>query len=186
MNAELAAAEAEFNQAEAVYQRLPGMEDKNVISQDSLQKARSAVDVSRANLEVKKGQLARTRILAPWDGVMGASDIQPGECVTPSTKLGILYDLSAFKVQFNVAAEYTHQLRTGQTVQVRIEAQPTELLKGEIYFVAPIIDETTRTIQVKAKLTKPNHRLLPGMYATAMLALPPKDEKDPVAAKPPN
>jgi hypothetical protein len=30
------------------------------------------------------------------------------------------------------------------------------------------------TLQVKANLTKPNHLLVPGMFATVMLALPPK------------
>jgi membrane fusion protein, multidrug efflux system len=89
LTAELAAAEAEFNRVEAVYQRLHAMEDKNVVSQDSLQQAQAAVEASRAHLEMKKGQLARARIVAPWDGVMGASDIQPGESVTPSTKLGV-------------------------------------------------------------------------------------------------
>jgi len=184
LNAELAAAKAELKRTELESRRLRTVADQHpeLVAAGSLEQAQAAMETSRANLELKQAQLAQTRVVAPWDGVIGASEIQPGESVTPNTPLGSLYDTSAFKVQFPVSAEYIRQLHKGQKVKVRFERVPG-LIEGEVCFIAPAIDPTTGTFQVKARLAESNHRLWPGMYATVILDLPAKDATDPLTAQ---
>lgn len=181
LSAEVTAAQTELKNAELVYRRLRGVEDNHagLVSQEDLDKAESTLAKCRAELEIRKEQIGRTRITAPCDGTMGASEIRLGEYVTPKTLLGILYDLSSFKVQFDVSANYLSQLRLGQTIQVHVEDTPSkQSLEGKVYFIAPAIDEATHTAQVKARLAT-NLRLWAGMHATVTLTLPSKagDEK---------
>lgn len=177
LKAEVAAAEAEFKRSDVEYRRLRGVADRQpqLVAASDLEQAQGAMERSRANLQVKQAHLAQTRIEAPWDGVIGASDIQPGAAVAPNTGLGSLYDLSAFKVRFAVAPEFVRKLHTGQKVQVRIEPGPSDSVAGEICVIAPVLDEATRTLLVKAKLARTNQALRPGMYAAVVLSLPSDD-----------
>jgi bla regulator protein blaR1 len=185
LRAELAAAEAEFKKADLTYQRLRQIAEGHpgLVAAQDLESAQSALAASRANLELKQKQLAQSQVVAPWAGVIGASDIQPGEAVTPNTSLGTLYDFSAFNVEFAAPAMCIGQLHKGQKIQVRVEAVSPELLDGEIRFIEPVIDETTRTFRVKASLSKSRHTLWPGMYATVVLDLPAKEASHPLAAE---
>ncbi len=171
LSAEVAAAEADLKRTELDYHHLSEA-PQPLRPQGSLEQAQAAMEVSRANLQVKQTHLAAAKVEAPWDGVMGASEIQPGEVVAPNTRLGALYDLSSFKVQFGVPGEYILKLHKGQKVQVRLEPGSAQPITGEICFLAPAIDGTTRTLTVKAKLAKTDQALRPGMYAAVILTLP--------------
>lgn len=171
LSAEVAVAEAQLKRAELDYRPLSEVPERHR-PQGSLEQAQAAVEVSRANLQVKQARLAATKIEAPWDGVMGASEIHRGEVVAPNTPLGALYDLSSFKVQFGVPGDYVLKLQKGQKVQVRLEPGSARMIPGEICFLAPAIDETTRTLMVKAKLAKTDQALRSGMYASVILILP--------------
>jgi multidrug efflux pump subunit AcrA (membrane-fusion protein) len=106
--AESVAAEEQFKRTDLEYRRLRAVADQHaeLVAAGSLEQAKAALEKSRANLEVKQEQSARTRVLAPWDGVIGASKLQPGQAVTSNTVLASLYDLSAFKVEFPVSEAY--------------------------------------------------------------------------------
>lgn len=177
LTAEVAAAEAELKRVDLDYRRLRAVADQHpeLVANGSVEQAQAAMETSRANLQVKQARLAQTRIEAPWDGVMSAGDVQPGATVAPNAGLGSLYDLSAFKVRFGVAAELVRKLHTGQKVQVRIEPGPSDLIAGEICLLAPVLDEDTRTLLVKAKLGATNQPLRPGMNAAVILTLPNED-----------
>lgn len=174
LSAEVEAAEAELKRSDLELRRLRGVADHQpqVVAAAELEQAQAAMEASRANLRLKQARLAQTRIEAPWDGVISVTDVLPGAAVTPNTDLGSLYDLSAFKVRFGVTAEFVRKLHTGQKVQVRIEPGPADFITGEICLLAPVMDEATRTLLVKAKLDVTNQPLRPGMNAAVILTLP--------------
>jgi membrane fusion protein, multidrug efflux system len=55
-------------------------------------------------------------------------------------------------------------------VTVRIDAFKDQTFPGTISAINPKVDSSTRNVQVRATLKNPDHKLLPGMYATIDIA----------------
>ena len=58
-------------------------------------------------------------------------------------------------------------LRYGQPVEFTVEAYPGETFKGNLAFIAPEVDQQTRTVAVRVNVLNLNGRLRPGMLARA-------------------
>ncbi len=56
-----------------------------------------------------------------------------------------------------------------QEVSVTAQSLPGETFLGEIVFVDPVVDPTTRTIKVRVNVDNPDRRLKPEMYVTARI-----------------
>ena len=110
-------------------------------------------------------------VRAPFDGIIGARLVSPGQYVTRGTPLAWVVDLDPMKAEFQVPERYLKELRPGQPAEVRVDAYPDERFTGEVTFVDPQIDETTRTVLVKAALPNPDDKLRRGMFANLHVIL---------------
>ncbi len=63
-------------------------------------------------------------------------------------------------------------VRVGQPVEATVEAYPGETFKGQVAFLDPVLDPTTRTVNVRYDLENADGRLQPGMFATVTLRTP--------------
>jgi membrane fusion protein, multidrug efflux system len=54
----------------------------------------------------------------------------------------------------------------GQTVTVQVDTYPGKNFTGQISAINPQVDTSSRNVQIRATLANPDHRLLPGMFAT--------------------
>jgi membrane fusion protein (multidrug efflux system) len=57
-------------------------------------------------------------------------------------------------------------IHAGQKVSASTDAYPGEQFDGKISVINPEVDTGTLNVKVRAELKNPQHRLLPGMYAT--------------------
>ncbi len=57
-------------------------------------------------------------------------------------------------------------MRIGAAVTVKVDAFNDRTFPGEISAINPKVDASSRNVQVRATLKNPDHKLLPGMYAT--------------------
>ena len=64
-------------------------------------------------------------------------------------------------------------MAVGQPVELRADAYPGEVFKGEISAIEPQVDPGTRVMRVQATLPNPERRLLPGMFVNARVVLAP-------------
>ena len=55
-------------------------------------------------------------------------------------------------------------------------AYPGETFPATVQYIAQVLNENTRTVQVRCDLPNPDGRLLPGMYATIILESDPNDQ----------
>jgi membrane fusion protein, multidrug efflux system len=167
----LAEAEANFRLSQVTYQRTRQLYQDQLISQQEFDQAAAMFDFNRAALELRQRQLDDTRILAPFSGTVGARNISPGQVISKNTTLTWLVDLDPIKVEFHVPERFLGRTRLGQTVDFPVPAFPDSAFTGQIYYISPYVEATTRTAIVKATIPNPNHDLLPGMLATLELTL---------------
>ncbi|MDD0851742.1 efflux RND transporter periplasmic adaptor subunit [Halobacteriovorax sp. GB3] len=82
-----------------------------------------------------------------------------------------LSDLSDVWVELDVYEQDSGVLKLGQRVEMEFNAIPGDIQKGEIDFISPVLDQTTRTLKVRTTIKNSLGRLKPGMIASATLKL---------------
>ena len=108
-------------------------------------------------------------------GTMGARNVSSGQVIKKDTVLGTLVDLNPVKVEVNVPERFLSLLKLDQTIELRVAAFPGRTFKGQVYFIAPQVDTTTRTALVKARIPNAEGVLKPGMFANLDLTLQLRD-----------
>ncbi len=106
--------------------------------------ALSAVEVSRARLEVAEAALDQTRLRAPFSGVVAELNGEVGEFVTPSP-VGIptppavdLMDISCLYVSAPIDEVDAPEIRIGMAANISLDAFPEQLFEGRVRRVAPL------------------------------------------------
>lgn len=173
--AALAEAEANLKLSEANYARAKELFADKLISRQEYDQTASALAVHQAAVDLRRRQLRDTRVYAPFAGVVGARQISPGQVITRNTTLTWLVDLDTVKVEVQVPEKYLGQLQVGKPLEFTVAAFPGEKFRGEVYFISPQIEESTRTALVKARIPNPEGKLRGGMFASLELTLQVRD-----------
>jgi membrane fusion protein, multidrug efflux system len=140
--------------------------------------SQATLDTDAANLKNAKAQVAQQqaildkRILrAPFDGHLGVRVVDLGQYLSAGSVIVTLQALDPIFVDFFVPQQSVDQVRLGQTVTVKVDAFRDKIFTGEISALNPKVDTGSRNLQVRAVLQNPDHKLLPGMYATVDIAI---------------
>jgi len=120
----------------------------------------------------KTGKPARTvAVTSPAGGYVVRKNVVQGDYVQPGTELFEIADLSKVWVLADVYEQDMARLATGQKAAVSVAAYPAERFAGQVGFIYPTVDATTRTLRVRIELDNRDQRLRPGMYADVLLQL---------------
>lgn len=172
LRAQFAQVEARFKLAELNVARSESLSETRTIPQSEFDRARSEHAAARAELEVLKLRIEKTSLRAPFDGVIGARSLSPGDYVTSGSILTTLNDLSRLKISFQVPERYLGKVHPGTTFTIHTrQAGAPAKITGEVYFVSPVIERTTRASEVKGYVAQPPAFLKPGMFANVEIGL---------------
>ncbi len=163
--ARLGEARAQLALAEAVYRRTKLLVDRQVASEAELERVRAERDVAAARARSMEVELDRMTLKAPFDGVMGALHVAPGDRLREETLLTRIDALDRLQLLFTLPESAVGLVRTGSPVEIRVAPYPGERFPGTIYFVSPTLDAEARRLLVKAWVPNPDHRLRPGLFA---------------------
>ena len=108
-------------------------------------------------------------VKSPLAGVVLEKKITEGGAATPGLPLFVVSDLSSLWALAEIDETALPHVQTGQPVEVRVAAYPTERFAGTISWVADTVNPKTRRVTVRCALPNPQGRLKPEMYATIML-----------------
>lgn len=132
----------------------------------------SEFNTAKAQLTMLRNRLEKTQIKAPFDGLVGARTISPGDYVTSQTAITTIDDLSRLKLDFQVPERFLRRVQVGTIFLVRSRSMDSEkAVSGVVYFVSSVINPDTRSSEVKGYLTNPPNDLKPGMFANVELLL---------------
>jgi membrane fusion protein, multidrug efflux system len=92
---------------------------------------------AKATLAAARLRLGYTRIAAPFDGVVGEREVQPGDYVNIGTNLINVVPLPNVYVIANYKETQLTRVRPGQPVDVTVDSFPDETLHGRIERIAP-------------------------------------------------
>ena len=139
--------------------------------------SQAVVDADAATLKSAKAQVAEQRALvakklvrAPFAGRLGIRAVDVGQYVNAGTKLVTLQALDPVYVDFYAPQKSLGRIALRQKIALKTDAFQGQQFPGEVSSIDPKVDPATRNVQVRATVRNPKHSLLPGMFATVVLA----------------
>jgi membrane fusion protein (multidrug efflux system) len=146
------------------------------------------LQAAKATLAAARLKLGYTKIVAPFDGVVGERQVQPGDYVNIGSNLINVVPLPDVYVIANYKETQLTRVRPGQPVEVTVDSFPSERLHGRVERVAPAsgsqfallppdnatgnFTKVVQRIPVRIQLDKGQpllERLLPGMSVVTQI-----------------
>lgn len=176
MKAERDEAAAQSQQAKIQADRLLKVSVQGAISASERDVAQQSKLAAIATYSAAQERLAKARIFAPFDGVVGLRQVSPGAVVEAGATLTTLQKLDPIKVEFTVPEKQSGILKIGQDLEFTIPDQPGKSWHAQVYAFEPSIDAQGRFVAVRAKTDNKDHALKPGSYVNVQLAVAQKTD----------
>lgn len=171
IKAEADRAEAMHAKAKADLGRAKALFEQSAIPQQALDDSRTALQVAAATAALSAARLGKTRIRAPFSGLVGRRRVSPGAYLRTGDVITELARVDEMKVAFAAPERFARSLRPGVAVEVTTPAVPGQVFTGRVSVVDPMVDPATRTVALVARIPNRSGRLRPGMSANVSITL---------------
>jgi membrane fusion protein (multidrug efflux system) len=175
-NAHVRESRARAKLAEEMFRRITALAQREVTAQAEYDKASAELEVARSEVQLREVELEKTRVRAPFDGVVGSRLVSPGERVRRMTKLVRIDAVDRLQLVFAVPEIGVPFVRTGMPVKISVKPFPEIRFDGEVFFVSPTLDATTRRLTLKAWVPNPGRKLQPGLFANLEVQLAEREQ----------
>ncbi|MHC4876453.1 MAG: efflux RND transporter periplasmic adaptor subunit [Planctomycetota bacterium] len=153
--------------------------ERAAVARASMTAAQAEAEVARKTLEEQNIMLGYATLTAPFDGVVTARNVDPGDLVRKTDAAGSGAKHSLFsvaqvdqvRVQIALPENEAAIANVGDAVSLRVRALPGQTFNAKINRIARRLDESTRTMLAEVDLPNEDGLLLPGMYAEATITL---------------
>jgi len=125
--------------------------------------AAAALAQARAQLALAETRLGQTRVQAPADGVVLARACEPGDVVAAGKPLLVLSTDGETRLSVQPDEKNLALLRVGQRASATADAYPAEPFEAEVAYIAPSVDPTRGTVEVRLRVPRPPEHLRPDM-----------------------
>jgi membrane fusion protein (multidrug efflux system) len=174
-SAEVRQALAELSLAEANASRVEDLFARQFVSISARDEVVSRLEVARANAALARARLERTRIRAPFDGIVGIRKINVGDYVREGDSLINIEDIAVLKLDFRLPELYLPRLKPGQMLEVTSDVAPGMVFPATVEAIDPLVDADGRVILLRARLANDEGRLRPGVFARVRLIVEERD-----------
>lgn len=107
----------------------------------------------------------RFGVYAPASGIVTELGVREGGQLMAGSSLVQISDLSQVWMIAEVPERDAARLKPGIAADVQLQSLPGEIFKGKVGYLYPMLNDTSRTLQVRIELPNKGNRLRPGMYA---------------------
>jgi membrane fusion protein (multidrug efflux system) len=174
--ADLSRAEALHSQSLATYNRVKKVVEQKAGTPQDLDDALASLKVAEANLKLAQARLDKTKIIAPFSGMIGSRKVSVGSFLRTGDAITELANLNEIRINFSAPERFLSELKRGSEVIVFSPVYPGHEVKGRIIAIEPIIDSETRTARIVAKVQNPGQKFRPGMSANVSVVLSQRQE----------
>ena len=182
--ADLKGWEGEVKVLQADRERAEKMWEAQLITKQDLEHARYKVEadefeVERARENLKSAEatakalaleLGKTRIQAPFGGVVARRYVRAGEHVAVGDRLFWVTAVGPLRVKFTLPERFVGQVKKGD--EVRVTAGDQQKHTAKVLQVSPVVDPSSGTIEVLAEVEGAAPELRPGMTASIRVKQP--------------
>jgi membrane fusion protein (multidrug efflux system) len=170
LKAELHKYQAQLRLAEEDEKRKKELLAIKGVSQEIYDQSLSSLESLRADIELTNSQIRKSRIIAPFNGVIGLRYVSEGAFVSSGDKIATLVQLDPLRIEFSVPEKYAALVHNSMQVEFTV-AGSDKTYSAIVFAFEPMIDETSRTLKVRAGTSNTDRKLIPGGYADLTINL---------------
>jgi RND family efflux transporter MFP subunit len=157
-----------------------GAYDASVADYDA---AVANVTAAVADISAQKANVARMeemrsfeKVVAPFDGVVTARNVDPGALITAGSatdkrELFRMAKEGELRIFVNVPQSYAAAIHEGETAIIRVNEFQGRQFPGKIIRTSDSLDPSSRTLLTEIHIPNPNHTLRPGMFSSVKFTL---------------
>ncbi len=164
LDLEVARAKATLARLENDFRRSSELKDKKLISAEAFERSRFEYETEKASYEMQKLELSYTKVRSPIGGVVSERMVKIGNLVNLYDPLFRVHNFDPLLAVIHVPERELSALRTGQPVELQVDALAEESFRGELARISPVVDPQTGTFKVTIEMPQPDARLKPGMF----------------------
>ncbi|MEO0750741.1 MAG: efflux RND transporter periplasmic adaptor subunit [Pseudomonadota bacterium] len=169
--ADLAEARARVTEREQSLTRVEQLIGSAAVSQATLEDTTARLAEARAQLDRAEQRFANRTITAPFSGIVGLPEIDPGAWTGEGQMITTLDDLSDVEVEFSLPETLFSQVHIGQHLSAQSAAFPGQSFDGQIAAIDSRIDAVSRSFRTRAIIPNPDSVLPAGMFMSLTLTL---------------
>jgi multidrug resistance efflux pump len=106
------------------------------ITKKNIDQAEAQLELSKINLEIAKLDSDKSRIIAPFDGIILASNYNPGEFASPSPAVSIIGN--SFVIKSDINETDITKIKIDQEADITLDAYPDKHFSGKVSSISPI------------------------------------------------
>lgn len=130
------------------------------ISQENYNKQQAENDIAAINV-------SRCSIQAPFDGRVASKKVSKHQSIKPQDELLEIVSPDNLEAKVVVPSSWLIWLKRGMEFDLMIDETKTKI-KAQVVQLDSVIDPTSQSLSIRAKLIKPFENIIPGMSATAI------------------
>lgn len=176
--AEVARLEALLAQQERLVARQRELLDRNFISRNALDDASAQrdalagqLDAARARAALAEANLRKTRIVAPFDGVVEEQIAARGDYLKLGDPAFRLVSNAQLRARLPFPESTAPRLKPGQKVRLASPLQPGRVFEGVVDEIRPALTETSRALDVIVRIDNADAALRSGGSLDAAVVL---------------
>lgn len=156
-------AKVRLEQAQRAYQRRLELTERGTTTKAATDEAEALRDEARIALAQAQVALDDRSIRAPFDGYVGATDVDVGDRITTTTEVTTIDDRSQLLVRFDVPETFIERLAPGETVSLEpFTAGLNDPTVAKIVDIGSRVDQLNRTFPARAMLDNAQDFYRPG------------------------
>lgn len=163
--AQMQQAQAQASIARTNLARSRELQSQGFVSQSAVDQNMAAQQVADAQVALAQAQVDRLRVVAPFSGTVGIRRVDVGDYVKDGADIVNLEDLSSLVMEFRLPEQYLGRVRTGQAVEVMVDAMPQNSYKARVEALDSLVAADGRALLVQARIEGSVAQLKPGMFA---------------------
>lgn len=169
LTVQIRSAKAVLSQREIELKGAKSLGEKGYQSQTNLAAAKSNLELATAELLRLKLALHKTKIIAPFDGVLNERFVEVGDLLRDGDDIAMMVDLNPLVIKADVTENVVQQLTVGQTANGRLTSN--QQVQGSVRFISSISNVGTNTFSIEVAVDNSNNTLLAGMSAQLFIPL---------------
>ena len=128
--------------------------------------------LTQAEIQVKQARLTleKSKVLAPFSGVITNIQVSPGQHVSGGSDLFTLVNIDKVQVHAKVLESEIGKMKEGREVDLKFSAYPDQVFKGRVHAISPVVDPADKTCNVIVEMVNVDQAVKPGMHAEVQIA----------------
>ncbi|HSF13964.1 MAG TPA: efflux RND transporter periplasmic adaptor subunit [Vicinamibacteria bacterium] len=169
LEAALTEADAEFQAAEADFNKTTELFSRQAVPRQDLIEATSLFKRAEARVAQAKLRVERSIIRAPVSGVAVSREVEPGEVIAPGSRITVLHQVDKLKAVAGIPENDIVYFSIGSDTAIEIDAYPGREFRGRIFFLGSAATGQNRTFPVEVEVDNKTSELRPGMIVRLSL-----------------